>query len=269
MKSLGHYVQRTTILISQIFLPPKIRKVKQVTLPQFQLLVFANEAVGRLIWLFKSYEPEETELFSSFIKPEDVCLDIGGNIGYFSMIMAARATRGHVHVFEPIVINAAMINANKELNGFKNVTINNTAVGDQKGMVTFSVSDDSAFSSIKATGRFGEAENVSVPILRIDDYLAENKIDHIDIIKVDVEGAENMVIDGAKGLLSSNIKKPRLVLLELFDENLKPFGSSVAAIVEKMRGWGYAAHVTNPNGTLRPFSSEMSNIYPNLIFTPI
>jgi FkbM family methyltransferase len=269
MKSLVHYVRGATIMVSQVAVPTHVRKVKQVALRDFQLLVFNNEVVGRRIWLFKTFEVEETKLFSNIVKPDDVCLDIGGNIGYFSMLLAARAKQGHVHVFEPIPINAAMINASKELNGFNNVTTNNLAVGDENGTVSFSVSNDSAYSSIKATGRVAEARNITVPILRIDDYLAERNIKHVDIIKVDVEGAENMVIDGAKGLLTSKTKKPRLVLLELFDENLKPFGSSVAAIVQKMRGWGYAPHVTNSDGTLRPFSAEMTDIYPNVIFTPV
>jgi FkbM family methyltransferase len=268
MKSLGHYVRGATIMASQVAVPTNTRKVKQVALRDFQLLVFSNEAVGRRIWLFKTFEPEETNMFSSIVRPNDVCLDIGGNIGYFSMLMAARATNGHVHVFEPIPINAAMINANKELNGFINVTINNTAVGDENGHVAFSVSNDSAYSSIKATGRVAEARNISVPILRIDDYLTQKNLTRVDIIKVDVEGAENMVIDGAKGLLTSKNNKPRLVLLELFDENLKPFGSSVAAIVEKMRSWGYVPHVANADGTLRPFAPEMTDVYPNVIFTP-
>jgi FkbM family methyltransferase len=269
MKPLSYYIRGAKIVASQIAIPAHIRKVKQVALDDFQLLVFSNEEVGRRIWLFKTFEVEETKLFSNIVKPDDVCLDIGGNIGYFSMLLAARAKLGHVHVFEPIPINAALINASKELNGFNNITINNLAVGDENGTVSFSVSNDSAYSSLMATGRAAEARNITVPILRIDDYLAEKKISHVDIIKVDVEGAENMVIDGAKGLLASKTKKPRLVLLELFDENLKPFGSSVAAIVEKMRGWGYAPHVTNPDGTLRPFSAEITDVYPNVIFTPV
>jgi FkbM family methyltransferase len=269
MNSLSHYVRRTTFLASKIVVRPHTRKVKQVALPDYQLLVYANELVGRLIWIYKSFELEETKLFSNIVKPDDVCLDVGGNVGYFSMLLAARAKQGHVHVFEPVPVNAALINASKELNGFTNVTINNSAVGNENGTVSFSVSIDSALSSIIPTGCMAEARKITVPILRIDDYMAEQKIKHFDIIKVDVEGAENMVIDGAKGLLTSQVKKPRLVLLELFDENLKPFGSSVVEIVEKMRSWGYAPQVTNPDGTLRPFSLEMTNVYQNVIFTPV
>jgi FkbM family methyltransferase len=269
MKSLSHYVQRAIILASHLTIPPTRRKVRHVSLPGFDLLVFANEAVGRPLWLFRSYEPEETALFNRVIKPADICVDIGGNVGYFSMLLASRATQGHVHVFEPIPLNAAMINANRELNGFANVTVNNTAVGDSTGKVSFSISGDSSFSSMIATGRMAEAHNVSVPILRLDDHIAAKKLARVDIMKVDVEGAEDKVIDGAKNLLTSTPVRPRLVLLELFDENLKPFGSSVSAIVSKMRSWGYVPNICTASGSLQPFTPEMTDVHPNVIFTPV
>jgi FkbM family methyltransferase len=266
MKPLSYYLRGSKTVASQIVVPAHIRIVSRIALHDYQLLVFSNEEVGRRIWLFKTFEAEETKLFSNIVKPEDVRFDIGGNIGYFSMLLSARAKQGHVHVFEPIPINAALINASKELNSFNNVTINHLAVGDGNGTVSFS---DSANSSLMAKGRTAEARNISVPILRIADYLPEKRISHFDIIKVEVEGAENIVIDGAKGLLTSKLKKTCLELLQLFDENLKPFGSSVAAIVEKMRVWGCARHVTSLVDTLRPFLAKLQKIYPNLIFKPV
>jgi FkbM family methyltransferase len=261
--------RRARLEYSRIRQPKDRRHIRHVTLGRFDLLVFANEDVGREIWQFGRYEDDESNFFALTIKPDDICFDVGGNIGFFSMLMASCATAGSVHVFEPIAFNASMITTNQHLNGFANVVVNNVAVGDETGSVTFSVSVDSAYSSMHATGRQVEARSISVPILRLDDYCADHAITRVDIMKVDVEGAEAMVIAGAKGLLTDPARRPRMVLLELFDLNLVQFGTTVTAIIADMVAMGYQAGVLASGGTrVAPYTPSMANRYPNIIFTP-
>lgn len=255
------------MLASQALISKKRRQVRHVRLADFDLLALANEDVGRQIVLFGSFEPDETHYFKTIIRPEDVCFDIGGNVGFFSMLMAKCASRGKVHVFEPIPLNAALIGANAALNHFGNLQINNVAVGSEKGSLPFSVSVDSAYSSLHPTDRIAEENTITVPVVTIDGYIAEQGIARVDIMKVDVEGAEDMVIRGAERLLSDPARRPRSVLLELFDINLKPFDSNVLAVVARMVEFGYAAKVLTPGGTdLVPFTPDMANQYYNVIF---
>ena len=266
---MNKVIRRAGMLASSVLVPRSRRHIRQVRGPGFELLAFVNEDVGRVIWLTGSFEPEETRYFQREIRPGDVCFDVGGNVGYMAMLFASAARDGQVHVFEPIDVNAAMIQANATLNGFDNVSVNNVAVGAASGEVTFSVSNDSAYSSMRPTGRSAEARSIQVPMLSLDEYAAQHGIGRVDILKADVEGAEEMVLEGAQQLLSDHTRRPRIVLLELFDNNLTPFGSSVERCIERMAGFGYRPYVIKP-GTdqMTPFRPEMSNVLYNILFLP-
>jgi FkbM family methyltransferase len=261
--------RRVRMLISQVVTPKGTRRIQHLNPQGFDMLALTNEDVGRQIWLFGSFEPDETRYFKEFIEPDDICLDVGGNVGYFSMLFARCAYKGHVHTFEPIPLNAALITVNKEINMFNNITINNVAVGNEHGNVNFSISTDSAYSSIRATGRFLEERSISVPLITLDSYIADKKIERVDVIKIDVEGAEDLVLIGAANLLKDTLRRPRIVLLELFDENLKPFGTGVKMIVDRMIEFGYRPFVLQSGGrTLSDYSPEMANKFYNIIFAP-
>lgn len=259
-------VWRLAMTGSKLFIGRDKRAIRHVHLKDFQLLVAANEDVGRQIMLFKDFEPEDSQFFREAIRPTDICFDVGGNVGFFAMLMAHRAAQGQVHVFEPIPLNAALIKTNAELNGFTNLHVHNVAVGDKECTVQFSISIDSAYSSMKATGRRDEERSLEVPMRSLDKYVDDAGIARVDIMKVDVEGAEGMVIEGASKLLSDAERRPRLVLLELFEPNLKPFETSVERIVNRMIEFGYTPQVHDGTGLI-PFDLSMSNKFYNVIFT--
>ena len=74
-----------------------------------------------------------------------------------------------------------------------------------------------------------------------------NDLTRIDIMKIDVEGAEKLVLDGARNILSNNLVKPRLVLMELFDKNFDLFGTSIDDVVNVMKLYKYKAFVIDGN----------------------
>lgn len=261
--------RRGMMLGSQLGAPKGKRLLRHVDVKGFEMLVFANEDVGRQIWLFGSYEPDETHYFNDTIKPGDICFDVGGNIGFFSLVMAQAATNSPVHVFEPIALNASIVKANAELNAISNIVVNNVAVGAEEGEANFSVSVDSAYSSMRATGRIAEAQSITVPLITLDDYIERNKIPRVDIMKVDVEGAEDMVLVGGSKLLSDVARRPRMILLELFDGNLVPFGTTASKIIDRMTDFGYRAHVLTAGGaSLVGYLPEMTKSNYNIIFIP-
>lgn len=267
MNAIHKFFRLLIVLFSFLIVPKGKRCVKYVRLADFEMLVFANEDVGRRIALFHDFEHEEAEYFRKNLKADDTCLDIGGNVGFFSMLMASSCRAGAVHVFEPIPVNAALIGVNIALNDFTNVKVNNVAVADKAGEAQFSISVDSAYSSMHATGRKAEEKSLKVPLVAIDDYLAANHVARVDVMKVDVEGAEGLVIEGASKLLSDAARRPRIILLELFDLNLVPFETSVLKIVERMQAFGYRAQVLAPGAQeLSAFTPDMANKFYNVIF---
>ena len=269
MNILRKIYRRVRMEVSRIRTPKHARTLRHLHVQGFEMLAFANEDVGRQIWLFGTFEPDETNFFRSLIRPDDICFDIGGNVGYFSMLMAKCAADGEVHVFEPIPLNAALIRTNAELNGFVNLVVNQGAVGRSEGITNFSVSTDSAYSSMRATGRFAETKSIEVPLFTLDAYVTKHGIKRIDVIKVDVEGAEDMVLEGGTKLLGNPACRPRIILLELFDENLLPFGTCVGKVIDRMATFGYRPQALENGGfRLIDYKPEMAKRFYNIIFCP-
>ena len=145
--------------------------------------------------------------------------------------------------------------------------MNNVAVGSSEGMVQFSVSVDFAYSSMRARGRLAEQRMIDVPIVSLDDYVERAGIAHVDAMKVDVEGAEDMVISGGARLLSDKERRPRIVLLELCDGNLSSFGTCIGAVVAHMSAFGCSPKVlADAGGYLMPYTPDMANKRYNIIF---
>ena len=269
MRNLLHRLIRSLCLgVSRIRYPESKPKILHSRINEYDLLVLANEDVGRAIYFGGSYEPAETNYLRKVIGSDAVCVDVGANVGYFTMLMSQAASGGSVHAFEPIPLNAALLRTSMELNGLTNLRINQCAVGDFVGVVSFSQSFDSAYSSIHNTQRKPLERTLTVPVTTLDDYLERESVTRVDILKVDVEGAEGLVVAGASRLLSDETRRPRVIMLELFDQNLQAFGSSVKTVTEKMETFGYKPFVVNEEGEMEPFSDELKARYYNILFIP-
>jgi FkbM family methyltransferase len=251
---------------SRIRYPETKPKVVHSRINGYALLVLANEDVGRAIYFGGSYEPAETKYLRKAIGSDAVCVDIGANVGYFTMLMAQAASGGNVHAFEPIELNAVLLRASIELNGFTNVRINQCAVGDTVGAVSLSQSSDSAYSSIHDTQRKPLARTLTVSVTTLDAYLEREGVERVDVLKADVEGAEGLVVAGASRLLSDKARRPHLIMLELYDQNLQAFGSSVSAVQAKMQSFGYEPFIVNEEGEMVPFTDELKALYYNVLF---
>lgn len=268
---MGNLLQKITtsmrLRMSKLWCPEAKRKVIHTQINGYEMLVLANEDVGRQIHYGGSYEQAETDYLRTRIRPDSICVDVGANIGYFTMLMAQCSA--NVHAFEPITLNASLLRASAELNSFTNICINQCAVGDVEGEVSFSQSADSAYSSMIDTDRKPLHRVISVPSITLDAYLDRELIPRVDLLKVDVEGAEELVISGASRLLSDDKRKPNLILMELYDDNLKAFGSSVDFILGKLKSFGYAAFAINGQGQALPYTDELKAAYYNVVFLPL
>lgn len=233
-----------------------------------ELLVLANEDVGRRILMLRQYEPRDSELLARLIRPQDICFDIGGNTGYYTMRMARAASQGQVHVFEPVPLNWHLICAGVLLNGHRHVTVNRCAVGAEDGEMAFSEALDGAYSSLVPVGRKAERHELKVEVRALDDYVREHALPRVDVIKIDIEGAEPLAMHGARGLLADPARRPRLIMMELHDTNLAAYGETVAGMIDRLRELGYEARVAPADGPVRPFAAADTNVYINVFFLP-
>jgi FkbM family methyltransferase len=175
-------------------------------------------------WL-GSYEMRKRVAFEGEIQSQMVVYDIGANVGFYSLLAAHLAgPEGKVYAFEPLHRNVEFIHRHAALNRFKNIVVMEAAVSDQGGEAFF----DPGISI--ATGHLSESGTVSVRQVCLDDLLANGMIEPPDTLKVDVEGAEHAVFQGAKVLIETY--RP-LIFLDTHGREVH------ALTVELLAGYGY------------------------------
>ncbi len=163
-------------------------------------------------------EPLMQAAFSHLIKPGMAVYDLGAHVGFFTVI-ASRLVgpEGDVISCEPLPDNVEMIEYNVRLNQFTNVRTFTTAIGDRDGEARFHVSAVPSWGRLEGTGQLDQKVDViSVPIARLDTIVRERSLPPPDVIKIDVEGAEADVLQGARG--TATVHRP-VLLIELHGTN--------------------------------------------------
>lgn len=168
------------------------------------------------------YEPFETELFKKEIKEGDNVVDIGANIGYYTLIFAKLVGKnGMVFAFEPDPLNFAILKKNIEINGYKNVILIQKAISNKNGKLNLYLNENNGGDHRLYAPKNEKRKAIIVESVRIDDYFKDFKKD-INLIKIDIQGAEWEAIQGMDKLLNQN-KKINLVT-EFWPRGLKRGG---------------------------------------------
>jgi FkbM family methyltransferase len=155
--------------------------------------------------LYDSYEPGTTRFFETFLKDGMTVVDVGAHIGYFTLLAARLVgSEGKVYAFEPHPTNFQLLVKNIEANRFKNVICIQKAVSNKCGkcklyLASHSSGQHSIFSNVTQTKVYVEVETVT-----LDSFFASLGWPSVDLIKIDVEGAEKMVFEGMRELIHRN-----------------------------------------------------------------
>jgi FkbM family methyltransferase len=224
--------------------------------PALTIEVTPRELVNRSIFLYGTFEISETRLVQAFLRPGMTFLDVGAHIGYYTLIGARLVGEsGRVFSFEPGGETRALLAANVSRNRFHNVQIRAEALSDTTGAVGFYPSVEAGnygVSSIVAPAD-GRPAPVTVPSLSLDDFVA-GVGGRIDLLKMDVEGAEQQVIRGGQRFLSSPGAPP--IIFE---------AHSLAPVADALRALGYRIrqlHYTLERGLELPDAeAQFDNIF--------
>ena len=138
------------------------------------------------------YQREMTALLLRRLAPDSVVVDGGAHIGVLTVLLAELCRLGHVHAFEPAPQNAAYLRANLAANGARNVTVESAALFDMDGELALSFDDAYPGGTHVGDG------SCQVRSVRLDTWAAERRLDRLDLVKLDVEGVELAVLDGAE-----------------------------------------------------------------------
>jgi FkbM family methyltransferase len=150
-----------------------------------------------------TYEPFETEIVKREIKKSDVALDIGANIGYYTLLFARLVgEEGKVFAFEPDPYNFSLLQKNVEINGYKNVELIPKAVSNETGKSRLYFKNKDHVQNM-IFDNHTSLPSAEIETTRLDDYFA-NYQGKIDFIKMDIQGAEGRAIQGMDYLLKIN-----------------------------------------------------------------
>jgi len=176
-----------------------------VTLPwDLRIKVSLNEAIGCHLARYGLYEVGVTETLWRLTEPGDLAIDAGANIGLWSIPAARRVgPTGEVHAFEPVPANMQRLTEHLRLNAIARVRCQQRALGDRNGETTFYVPSNGNSGAGGLASREGVQTAINTAIVTLDTYCADEGIDRIDLLKVDVEGGETLVFRGATKVLAS------------------------------------------------------------------
>lgn len=159
-----------------------------------------------------TWEIDFSNALSSAVQRGWVCYDVGGYKGYYAGIMALRGA-SKVYVFEPMPENIHRIERLIELNSRLPVQLIKAAVSDEDGSAVFRIMDEATMGKLESS-TFQRSETsvkeISVQCVRLDTLIGDKKIEAPDFIKIDVEGAEAFVLEGAMNMLRE--KRPVLMI---------------------------------------------------------
>ena len=201
-----------------------------------------------------NFEAKETRFLRSILQPGDVVLDIGANFGWYTLLFSQTVGEsGRVHAFEPIPRNYEILRENCELNQAPNVVLNNLAVGAESGERDLYLPDTGASGAFQLHPYRKGYETFRCRVQALDEYVQQHGIDHIGLIKVDIEGAEFEMLHGATKVLE--MKPEPLWLLEVQAKSCQLFGHTPRAVFNLMHRLGYAPYFISPAGGLQAMSN--------------
>lgn len=163
------------------------------------------------IWL-GTYELELATQIAAAVQPGDICLDVGGWHGFFGGVMALAGAE-RVFIFEPLPANIAQIRRMMQLNPQLSLDLIDAAVGDKDGTIEFCVMRDSSMGKVANSSFQQENQShrqIQVRVTTLDQWSNRGTDVAPSVIKIDVEGAELLVLRGGHELLAA--RKPRLFI---------------------------------------------------------
>jgi FkbM family methyltransferase len=168
------------------------------------------------IFFYGAFRPEVSRLINRMLRPGQVAIDIGANVGMHSVIMANRVgPTGHVVVFEPDPHPMGRLRRNMALNGIDWVTTVEAAVSARSETRTFYLHDDSignfANASLVAANVGKQTASVEMQVVSIDEWMRDNPLPRVDVVKLLAQGEEYNALQGMRGLIERD--RPKIFFL--------------------------------------------------------
>lgn len=185
---------------------------------------------------FLDYETTDSAMIMRLVSPNDCVIDIGANMGWYSINIAKTYPQSKVHAFEPIPKTYSFLEQNIKLNQLTNVASHPFGLSNERKDLTFYFYPEGSGNASSANlSERTDAELVTCHVELLDDFVRANKL-HVDFIKCDVEGAELFAFQGATETLQRD--KP-IVFTEMLRKWAAKFDYHPNEIIELFTSLGY------------------------------
>jgi len=220
------------------YLKPKFIEVEGCKI----YLNLQDQTISDRLVINNAYEQFETQIIKKEVKEGDVVLDIGANIGYYTVILSKLVgEKGKIIAFEPDPENFVLLKKNVKINNCENVTLVQKAVSDETRKLKLYLSEDN-----KGDHRIYDAgegrKYIEIEAISLDDYF-KNYSRKIGLIKMDIQGAEPVAIQGMTLLLEKN--KDVKIITEFEPFLLKKFGVEPKEYLKLLMRHDFRLHFLN------------------------
>ncbi len=244
-------------------------KAKMVIVRNFdsdlRLQLDRSKAMGASIYWTGFHEYRELLFLHDFLKNDMVLLDIGANIGEYSIFAAKRLTQGKVVAFEPVPTLRKMLDENIELNQFTNVIVKPFGLSDEVGSfpIYFVGENENEGQATFFPGLHSNQRSVVADLKKLDDVWSHLSLDRLDFIKMDIEGSELKALQGGRATLT---RFRPLVMLEVSEVTYQAAGYSLKGVSDFFETLKYLPFAVDKMGKL--ISSSAMPSFGNVIFVP-
>lgn len=227
-----------------------------------------TKKMGAAFFWIGYHEFNEWRYLHNFLKPEMVFVDVGANQGEYTLFAAKRLTTGRVFSFEPVDLFYKQLDINIKLNGFNNVSSFNFGLGQNVVSLPIYMAKETQMMAHEGLATIYQSEErgnyiQDIQIKVFDDMVEALLINRLDVVKIDVEGAELSVLTGMK---NSIVKFKPYILLEMNAITFNTAGYELNTILEFFNKLNYTAFNINKDGKLSPIR-EINSVT-NCVFAP-
>lgn len=201
-----------------------------------------QDGIAREVCFTGMYEPQETLILRNLLRPGQTFLDVGANWGYFTLLAAhCVGPAGYVISLEPDPRLYPQLRFNIDLNGLAHVQTLQVAAAANEGVMTLAGFDESGenfgISRLVPDTEEAGGRTFAVRTASLDELLDELKVGIVDLLKMDIEGAEALAIPGLRRSLASH--RVRQLLVEVHPQDLKRHGMRTEQLLKILTDAGY------------------------------
>lgn len=222
-----------------------------ITVNGFKLIIGPAPYFAGISFQYGPHEPGTTRLFRELLKPGMTVVDVGAHVGYYTLLAARQVGEvGRVYAFEPHPDNYNMLVRNVENNGYANVFAIRKAIDSELGCRVLFLGHGTSLTHSLYADKSLRADSIRVETTTLDAYFVQEGWPRIDLVKMDIEGAEPAALRGMKELIAHS---PRVKLIvEFGPQHLAAAGVEPSTFIQELQDAGFRIRLIDDEQGLLP-----------------